>query len=88
MRTGTIDGEDFWQETNLSSNTDSRGIESLMAEKQLQLANEEIKQGHKMPESHLDLLKRFSRSADNSEGSMSSSQSNPSAFEKYFHISE
>lgn len=89
MRTGTVDVDDFWQETNLSKNADGRSIESLMAERLLHLANEDVKLGHKTPEGHLELLKRFSRSADGSAtGSAAGSQSSPSTFEKYFHISE
>lgn len=89
MRTGSIDVDDFWQETNLSRNADGRSIESLMAERLLHLANEDVKLGYKMPECHLELLKRFNRSADGSaSGSAAGSQSSPSSFEKYFHISE
>jgi hypothetical protein len=88
MRTGSVDVDDFWQETNLSKNADGRSIESLMAERLLHLANEDVQLGHKTPECHLELLKRFSRSADGSASGSAGSRSSPSSFERYFHISE
>jgi len=89
MRTGSVDVDDFWQETNLTRNADGQSIESLMAERLLQMANEDVKLGFKTPESHLELLKRFSKSADGGVGvGSTSSQASPSPFEKYFHISE
>lgn len=43
MRTGSIDVDDFWQETNLSKNSDDVSVDTMVHKKNIQLKEDELK---------------------------------------------